>query len=245
MMDYICCCLLKIIMPSDTKRDTLATIEIVVRMVSLLLIPVLIWVLGAWYNNQQKQIEERRITAENTANRLTYLLKNLSSDNPRERKMAVVISKYLAEQDQLPLELVQVLAVIAETDSNKEVSNAAFISLNALASAGNEQAPAAKAILEDLPGRIYIHIPDQSRMNMARQMETLLAGRGYQVPGIEIIPQKVTSSQIRYFHENERSEAGKIKDFLGEQGYRINLSFIPGYETRVRSRQFEIWIAGP
>jgi hypothetical protein len=137
-------------MPTEAKRDALATTEVIVRMISLILIPILIWVLGAWYTNQQKQIEEHRIMAENAANRLTYLLKNLSSDNWRERKMAVVISKYLAEQNQLPAELVQVLAVIAETDSIKVVSDAAILSLNAVAKSNNLQAPVAKAVLDEL-----------------------------------------------------------------------------------------------
>ena len=231
-------------MAADTKRDTLATTEIVVRMVSMVLIPVLIWILGAWYNNQQKQLEERRITAENTANRLTYLMKNLSSDNPRERKMAVVISKYLAEQNQLPLELVQVLAVIAESDSNKEVSNAAVLSLDAVATGGKEQAKAARAILNELPVRIYIHIPDKSKTTVARQIQAVLTGQGFQVAGIEIIPGGVKNTQLRYFHENEKAQAGKIAGILQEQGHRITVSFIPGSENRVRARQFEIWIAG-
>jgi Tfp pilus assembly protein PilO len=146
-------------MPTEAKRDALATTEVIVRMISLILIPILIWVLGAWYNNQQKQMEEHRIMAENTANRLTYLLKNLSSDNWRERKMAVVISKYLAEQNQLPAELVQVLAGIAETDSSREVSDAAVLSLNAVSKSNNEQAPVAKAVLDELKSNKKLRLP--------------------------------------------------------------------------------------
>ncbi|MEI7898585.1 MAG: hypothetical protein WCJ26_16230 [bacterium] len=227
---------------TPAKRDTLTTVEVIVRMISLILIPVLIWILGAWYNNQQKQIEESRITAENTANRLTYLLKNLSSDNPRERKMAVVISKYLAEKNQLPLELVQVLAVIAESDSNRDVSDAAVLSLDAAAGNGKEQAQAARAILNELPARIYIQIPDKSKMNIARRIQAMLTGQGYQVPGIEILPVTVTSNQLRYFHEGEKPDAEKIAGFLREQGQSIGILFKTGYENRVRSRQYEIWI---
>jgi Tfp pilus assembly protein PilO len=146
-------------MPKEAKRDALATTEVIVRMISLILIPILIWVLGAWYNNQQKQMEEHRIMAENTANRLTYLLKNLSSDNWRERKMAVIISKYLAEQNQLPAELVQVLAGIAETDSSREVSDAAVLSLNAVSKSNNEQAPVAKAVLDELKSNKKLRLP--------------------------------------------------------------------------------------
>jgi hypothetical protein len=146
-------------MPTEAKRDALATTEVIVRMISLILIPILIWVLGAWYNNQQKQMEEHRIMAENTANRLTYLLKNLSSDNWRERKMAVIISKYLAEQNQLPAELVQVLAGIAETDSSREVSDAAVLSLNAVSKSNNEQAPVAKAVLDELKSNKKLRLP--------------------------------------------------------------------------------------
>jgi hypothetical protein len=104
-------------------------------------------------------MEEHRIMAENTANRLTYLLKNLSSDNWRERKMAVVISKYLAEQNQLPAELVQVLAGIAETDSSREVSDAAVLSLNAVSKSNNEQAPVAKAVLDELKSNKKLRLP--------------------------------------------------------------------------------------
>ena len=226
------------------KRDILATFEMFVRMISLLLIPILIWVLGAWFNNQQKQMEDSRITAENTANRLTYLLKNLSSENARERKMAVVISKYLAQQNQLPVELVQVLAIIAETDSNKEVSNAAFLSLDAVATAGKEQAPAVKALLKELPGRIYIHIPNKGLMNRAKQIEATLVGNGYQVPGIEVVSKILSKSQIRYFHVEDKAEAEKIMNLLLDQGNQLGVLSVAGYENKVRNRQFEIWISG-
>jgi hypothetical protein len=228
----------------SNKRDTLATIEVVVRMISLLLIPVLMWILGTWYNTQQKQREESRIKAENTANHLYNLLKNLSSDKPRERKMAVVISTYLGRQGQVPLDLVTTLAGIAATDSNQEVSNAAGLSLKAVANSGKEQAPAAKAILNELPSRIYIHIPEKNQMNLARQITGILTGNGYQVPGIEIVSMVISNSQLRYFHENDKTEAEKIVSSLREKGHHVIISFVKGYENKVRPRQFEIWISG-
>jgi hypothetical protein len=200
-------------------------------------------VLGNIYSNQQKRIEEVRSANENTANRLTNLLKNFSSDNPRERKMAVVISTYLAERNQLPGELVSVLKDIAESDSNKDVSNAAIQSLDAVANAGSPQATEARTILKGLPGRVYIQVPGRDRMQAARQISALLTAQGYLVPGIETRPEMPARSQVRYFHREDSGEAATMQSLLAEHGTVTTILFVPGFEQKVRSRQFEIWLA--
>jgi Tfp pilus assembly protein PilO len=231
-------------MPTTPQnRDLLGTIDLIVRMVSVVLIPIVIVVIGNRYNTQQQKLEEIRSSNENTANRLTTLLKNFSSENPRERKLAVVIATYLAEKKQLPGELVSVLRDIAESDDNKDVSNAATLSLDAVARGGTTQAPEAKAILNSLPGRVYIQVPGNDRAGQANKIAALLSGLGYRVPETEIRQGCPSENQVRYFHAEDKDEAMNIQKNLAGTGLAARILFVPGFEKKVRNRQFEIWLA--
>jgi hypothetical protein len=67
-------------------------IESIAKILAAIVVPILLWWLGTSYNEKHQQLDEKRISAENSASRLTTLVKNLSSESLRERQIATKIA---------------------------------------------------------------------------------------------------------------------------------------------------------
>src|SRR5262249_51798975 len=105
------------LMPEQRDRWTKA--EVISKIISALFLPIALLWLGTWLTEQQRISDEKRSKAEGNANRLTTLLKSLSSDNARERLLATKVTEYFGTQDLLPSELVPVLVEISAKDPDK------------------------------------------------------------------------------------------------------------------------------
>jgi hypothetical protein len=100
-------------------------------------------------------------------------------------------------------------------------------------------------ITSDLTTTIYLHISDEGQRPRAKDIAQQLALNDIVVPGIQRVPVSVRSTQVRYFREADREGAQKIKGFLSAYlgVRRVEHLLIPGFEDKVRSRQYEIWFA--
>lgn len=143
------------------ERDGWAKAEVISKIISALFLPIVLLGLGTWLSGQQRNAEEKRSKAESNANRLTTMLKSLSSDSARERLLATKVTEYFGKNNQLPSELVPALLEISAKDPSKEVSDSAFQSLSAVAETNKVLAPTiekalkASSILREsqVPGR--------------------------------------------------------------------------------------------
>jgi hypothetical protein len=223
----------------------LERIESISKILAAIVVPVLLWWLGTSYNDRQQQMEERRITAENSASRLTTLLKNLSSESLRERQIATKIAEYFAKNNQLPPELIPVLIEISLTDPNRSVSSGAVQSLAAAGDSNKTLAPAIKQALAELPDRVYIHIRDEQQREQAKKLSSVLEQNGFLVPGIERVASGPKRTEVRYFLPEQQAQgAKKISDIVAQTiGEPVVPTQIRGYEGKVNSKQFEIWLA--
>jgi hypothetical protein len=227
------------------QRDGWTRAEVISKIVSAVFLPIVLLVLGTWFSRQQKQSEEMRSLAESNANRLTTLLKSLSSDNPRERLLATKVTEYFGAHNQLPNELVPALLEISATDPSKDVSDSAFRSLAATAQANQTLAPTIATALRTLPARVYIQIASPAQRDKARQIQQKLIDAGFVVPGIEDISGKADiprATSVRYFNDEDKANAEKIVEIL-----RTNSSNSP-FAYRVsnlhaRPGTLEIWFS--
>ena len=105
-------------------------------------------------------MEEKRIAAENSASRLTTLLKNLSSE-PQGATDCDKNCRVLCEEQSASAGIDPGLIEISLTDPNRSVSSGAVQSLAAAGESNKSLAPTIKQTLAELPDRVYIHIRDE------------------------------------------------------------------------------------
>ncbi|KAA3619990.1 MAG: hypothetical protein DWQ05_04495 [Calditrichaeota bacterium] len=81
---------------------------------SKLLLPIVIAVIGITFNIIQERHNEQQLAAD----RATGLMTHLVSENPEERKIAIVVIGHLAENDQVPPELAAALiSMVSDSDT--------------------------------------------------------------------------------------------------------------------------------
>ena len=93
---------------------------------------------------------------------------------------------------------------------------------------------------------VYIHISNEEQRPRAEAIQQELAKLGIKAPGVERVPARLQSTQVRYFRPADRLGAQEIKRLLSEYLAvgEIETPLIKGFETKVPGRQYEIWF-GP
>lgn len=104
--------------------------------------------------------------------------------------------------------------------------------------------PAAVSI--EITPRVYIHIADSSQRAIAEKAQQAVRDAGQLAPGIENVGAKAPSStQLRYFLEDEGELAAEIEAELAAAGVDARPVLIPGFENaNIRPHHFELWF-GP
>jgi len=227
------------------QRDGWAKAEVISKIIAALILPLVLVALGAWLSKQQREADTTRSTAESNANRLTTMLKSLSSDSTRERLLATKVTEYFGKNNQLPGELVPVLLEIAAKDPNKEVSDSAFQSASAVAETNKDLAPTIVKALNAIPARIYIQIASETQREKAGQIRAKLIEKGFLVPGIENISGKAEvpkNTNVRYFNDLDKSPAETIADLLHSVGISKAFAYAVS-DQKARPGTLEIWFS--
>ena len=233
-------------MAETRTRDLWDKVDIVAKIMT----PIVLFALGTLYNLHQNRITE----SQKVADRVTSLVKSLSSDKVDERKAALALLKYERSKNpnQVPDELLSIalpaLVQIAKTDPNAEVAQAAqTLAKDVVGNTGVDLAEDVKNQVDKEQARIYMHIRDEDQRSTAKVIQERLARKGFSMPGIERVNNvPATQTEVRFFRQSDEGEAGEIANFLKE----LNVSnaaakYFPGYEnsTALRSRHFEIWFS--
>ncbi len=122
-------------------------------------IPIVIVLVGLGYNRSQQEISEKKVQADvqrdqenRQADRLTTMIKNLSSDNPMERTVTINIASILVLHKQLPAEVIPTI-VAASKSSDKDEARAAqnFVKAKNLSNAGETQSRARPSSQKTMP----------------------------------------------------------------------------------------------
>lgn len=91
---------------------------------------------------------------------------------------------------------------------------------------------------------VYLHISDERQRTRANQIAVQLQKSGIVVPGVQRVD-PVRRNEVRYFREADARGAEQIAQLLsrtlGVDG--VVPVWTRGYETKVRSRQYELWFA--
>ncbi len=98
-------------------------VQAIVNIVGIILIPLAILLVGQWFTHQRAKsdAEERKrreqFTAEQRdADRVALLLRHLSSENPRERILAIYLIGHLRDTNRFPEDLMKTMTFVAFSD---------------------------------------------------------------------------------------------------------------------------------
>lgn len=91
---------------------------------------------------------------------------------------------------------------------------------------------------------VFIHVQDRALQQQMRMLGPVLAERGLRLAGVKVVERGPQRSDLRYFHEGERSEAVEVQKDLLALGLPVGqLKKIAGYEPIAIPRQYEVWLA--
>jgi len=226
-------------------RDWWSKAEITTKIVSsvaAMFLPIALLIVGNQLTEEQKRAEDSRQQAESQANRLPKLVEQLSSGNQTERKLTVQVAIYLANQGQLPKDLVPALVAVANTDNDPKIRSEVR---SALANLAEQQPSLAPEINAELSTLVYIQIANENQREKARAIQSDLIRNGFSAPGIENVgddvgakPEIPNITEIRYFRDEDQAQVEKIQSILRSNG----ITDFRAVETSGAIKQIEIWL---
>jgi hypothetical protein len=135
-------------------RDGWSKVDILLKV----LVPVALLVVGQSFTCQQ----EHAALATQRIERLSTLIGPLSSENARERKLAIEVAGYLANLGELPLELVPTLLSIAKEDPSSAAAQAASVALDQVERTNPQLRPQIEATFAELR-RDLLHVSTEAQ----------------------------------------------------------------------------------
>jgi hypothetical protein len=246
-------------MTSDKPRDRWSKAEIIVGILSGILLPIVVAVVGGIYTFVQDRNHDANVIQQHQneevqrrADRATTLLKHFASESKRERLLAIKVAEELAKEKQLPSELVPAMIELAKNDPAAEVSGAATEATNKITDVTTTEDGTLKTVpstasqtLAKLPARVYVHISNENQRQEAKQIAAKLQEKGFSVPGIERVDESPTDSELRYFAGSEPADAQTLANELEQSGIKVKLvDLSQRYKnsTSIRPRHYELWI---
>lgn len=228
---------------ADNKTDASKWMDIIAKFATII-IPVILF----YFGNEIKKSQDADNKEQQNYNRVTTLLKSLSSDNPLERRLAINFAQGLANSGNFPPELLSVITEVSSTDSvlSKQADKIInTVSQQAIASNDTLVQQQVKQAVANIPTKVYIQIPRSFDINQAKQLYNNLKSLGYNMQGIEHVDSTALpkNNQVRFFKKSDAQQAGALAASLNTTGnFQARTQYIPGYENRITGSQLEIWL---
>ncbi|HEY0323817.1 MAG TPA: peptidoglycan-binding domain-containing protein [Pyrinomonadaceae bacterium] len=183
-------------MSDEEKGNWKENVDLALKIISGILLPVTIVVAGQLIARQQQRdndasLQQQRESdlSQRNADRAANLLKSLSSDNVRERQLAVRVVDHLVKENKFPAELGPVLISVSLTDPDPEVARVAS---------------------EALP-QVYKASPELEKTAVA-ETQRILKNSGYYDGAIDGTNSEKTREALRRFQQENGVEAdGTVK----------------------------------
>jgi hypothetical protein len=234
--------------------------------IGVIIMPLVVLLVGYFFTTTHDLREEQRQDFEKT----TQLMERLTSSNPVERTMTLMVLQHYVPKCELA-EVIVPAVIFQLRDPDEQVRKAATEALvrageqcpkfkdvlkkevadnhqtAILLQSASKTAPAfAQSFIQAIVPRVYIHIRDDSQRPSAEKIKSALEGQGFVVPGIQKVSSGPNNTELRFFRSSEAEEAAKAAGALPIFGAKVTL--VKGYENSegIRPRHYEVWLApGP
>ncbi len=209
-----------------------------------LLIPIVIFVVSQQIAEKQDEFNKEQKKSE----RVATLLSSLSSENERERKLALSYTDYLVQNDMFPEELFDVFIEIAKTGKPEEAMEAEKIITNykqsvmQMEETSPEQIKMISRKIEAIAPRVFIHINNNNQRRMATGIMKVLKENEIDAQGIELLEYEQEGSELRFFRQEDEEYAFHIAEII--RGHGLDSRVVPVLRLKdVRARHFELWVS--
>lgn len=208
-----------------------------------LLIPIVIFIVSQQISKRQDEFNKEQKKSE----RVATLLSSLSSENERERRLALSYTDYLVQNDMFPEELFDVFLEIVRTGTPEEAAEAEKIITNFRQSTiqmqqmPEEQIKLIDQKIESIAPRVFIHINHEGQRQKAEEISWILAENQVNVPGIELLIYRMSGSEIRFFRVEDEEFAYHLAELIRESGLDCRVQHHAG-SRNIRTRHFELWL---
>jgi hypothetical protein len=227
-------------------RDGWDKIDITTKVLSALgsiAIPIAVFVVG----NRLSARQQDQSVAQLRADRVERMMAHLVSQNPDEKKLAVRVCAYLANEQQFPAELMPMLAELATSDAREDVSASASDALQMAAqSPDQEVARLARKSLSSMPPRLNVHAQDPTPALTAAT--TNLAHQNVVVAVQKDPTDTPEANELRYFRPQDADAAKQMVARLQQQGITAqakDLSHSVSQTAPVRPQSFDLVFGRP
>lgn len=228
---------------NNNKTDLSKAIDMVSKIFTIL-IPFVLF----YFGNELKKAQDADNKEQQNYNRITTLLKSLSSENTLEKKLAVKFSQDLANAGNFPTELLSVINEVSATDSSlSKAAGAVLDTLHQKAIAENNISAEQhiKQVAANSPTKVYMQIPKGYNIDSANHLLTDLKKQGYNMLGIERmdLTKSPQNTEVRYFKKSDYSQATNLAAGINKTGnFAAQIKYIQGYENKIAGSQLEIWL---
>jgi len=233
-------------MSTDEKK--MARIDVLVKISSGIVIPLLIFLFGTTMTLTQKRAE----AVQRKAAIADKLRGHLKSNDVDEKIFALRMLDYFVEQDEFPEEFAYMLGTMLKEERNSEVVLLAGTIISKMGKTSKEfndivVKPTMVPVLAEKTKRVYVHIFDEKQRSKAKELGQQLIGKGYEVPGVErIVKDGLKDNELRFFKEDDAATAQILVGLLEGQHISVkvkNLSERYKNSTVIRPGHFELWFS--
>ena len=197
-------------------KDGWDKIDVATKVISALgsiAIPIALFVVG----NRLSERQQLQSVAQLKADRVERMLVHLVSQNAEEKKLAVRVCDFLANQQQFPPELLPALTELATSDAREGYSASASDALQKAAQSSDQVvARLARDSLSAMPPRLNVHAPQPTA-----EVTTATANLAHQnvVVAVQNEPTAVPdTTELRYFRPEDAGAAQQMVARLKQQG---------------------------
>lgn len=229
-------------MSNETGASRLTT---VLETIAKFLTPVVVFGVGTYYTWTQDRIE----MDQKSLDRCINISKDLSSNSEVQKELSIaLLTDQCGKFETLRTFAVsRLIQTAAQSNSAVVVESAKKAALTLSANTNVEKS--VQQAVQNLPPRIYIQVPDDSRRGEANDVSkrltlNIVAGQPpYSVEGIENVgpTRSPSSTQVRYFRSEDAAAAKNIADQLVKLGVEDAKPVLSA--GKAIPFQLEIWFA--
>lgn len=215
----------------------------VIAAIGGLLIPIVIFLVSQQITKKQDEFNKEQKKSE----RVATLLSSLSSENERERRLALSYTEYLVQNDMFPEELLDVFLEIIRTGTPVEAGEAQKILTSfresevQMKQLPEEQIRIIDEKLEAITPRVFIRINYESQRTIAKKIRKALLEIDVEVQEVNLMVNNQQLSELRFFNPEDEEIAHRIAAQLNQIGLECQIHFEPD-KRRVRAKHFELWL---
>jgi hypothetical protein len=141
----------------------------------------------------------------------------------------------------------QATSLARTADVDKLKAETAYLQAKESAATSTTPPPPPGVTAPPTKARLYTQIWNEDQRRQVQPIVAKLPAADIDVARFETVTIGPNRDELRYFRSADLNEAQHVASLLNENGLKLRLSYVPGFENspRIRPRHYELWLAAP